>query len=67
MEAYMINIVTNQNFLSDTSDGIVIPVNTVGVPGAGLALSWAKQYPMQQGSIKPRAEIIALGLAIFSS
>lgn len=41
----MINIVTNQNFLSDTSDGIVIPVNTAGVPGAGLALSWAKQYP----------------------
>ena len=41
----MINIVTNQNILSDTSDGIVIPVNTAGVPGAGLALSWAKQYP----------------------
>jgi O-acetyl-ADP-ribose deacetylase (regulator of RNase III) len=45
MEAYMINIVTNQNFLSDTSDGIVIPVNTVGVAGAGLAVAWAKKHP----------------------
>lgn len=41
----MIEIVTNQSILSDPSDGIVIPVNTVGVPGAGLALAWAKQYP----------------------
>lgn len=41
----MINIVTNQNFLSDTSDGIVIPVNTVGVAGAGLAVEWAKKHP----------------------
>lgn len=35
----------DMNILTDPSDGIVIPVNTVGVPGAGLALAWAKKYP----------------------
>lgn len=35
----------DMDILADSSDGIVIPVNTVGVPGAGLALVWAKKYP----------------------
>lgn len=41
----MIEYIYDMDILTDSSDGIVIPVNTVGVPGAGLALAWAKKYP----------------------
>jgi len=33
------------NILRDTSHAIVIPVNTLGIAGAGLAKQWALQYP----------------------
>lgn len=33
------------NILNDPADAIVIPVNTVGVPGAGLAKAWAALDP----------------------
>jgi len=33
------------NILRDKSHAIVIPVNTQGIAGAGLAKQWALQYP----------------------
>ena len=33
------------DILNDTSQAIVIPINTVGVPGAGLAKAWAGKDP----------------------
>jgi O-acetyl-ADP-ribose deacetylase (regulator of RNase III) len=33
------------NILNEPADAIVIPVNTVGVPGAGLAKAWAALDP----------------------
>ena len=39
-------IYTDGDILIDTSQAIVIPVNTVGVPGAGLAKAWAKKDPV---------------------
>ena len=33
------------DILNDQSQAIVIPVNTVGVPGAGLAKAWARKDP----------------------
>ncbi len=33
------------NILRDKSSAIVIPVNTMGIAGAGLAKQWAIQYP----------------------
>ncbi|MBI1856354.1 MAG: macro domain-containing protein [Chloroflexi bacterium] len=33
------------NILRDKSHAIVIPVNTLGIAGAGLAKQWALQYP----------------------
>ena len=38
-------IYTQRDILLDLSQAIVIPVNTVGVPGAGLAKAWAKRDP----------------------
>jgi O-acetyl-ADP-ribose deacetylase (regulator of RNase III) len=38
-------IYTQGDILKDISQAIVIPVNTVGVPGAGLAQAWAKRDP----------------------
>jgi O-acetyl-ADP-ribose deacetylase (regulator of RNase III) len=35
----------NGNILRDNVDAIVVPVNTVGVMGKGLALQVAKRYP----------------------
>jgi O-acetyl-ADP-ribose deacetylase (regulator of RNase III) len=35
------------NLLRDKAQGLVIPVNTQGVPGAGLARQWAQQYKSQ--------------------
>lgn len=35
------------NILNDTSHAIVIPVNTLGIAGAGLAKQWAIRYPQQ--------------------
>lgn len=32
------------NILDDKSSGIVIPVNTEGIAGAGLAKQWAERY-----------------------
>ena len=40
-----ITYVTSGNILSDESKAIVIPVNTMGIAGAGLALQWKIQYP----------------------
>lgn len=33
------------NILNDTSRAIVIPVNTLGIAGAGLARQWALKHP----------------------
>jgi O-acetyl-ADP-ribose deacetylase (regulator of RNase III) len=33
------------DILSDESEAIVIPVNTLGIAGAGLARQWKIQYP----------------------
>ena len=38
-------IYTDGDILMDPAEAIVIPVNTVGVPGAGLAKAWAKKDP----------------------
>ncbi len=38
-------IYTDGDILTDPAEAIVIPVNTVGVPGAGLAKAWAKKDP----------------------
>ena len=38
-------IYTQGDILEDASQAIVIPVNTVGVPGAGLAKAWARKDP----------------------
>jgi O-acetyl-ADP-ribose deacetylase (regulator of RNase III) len=35
----------NRDILDAKEDGIVVPVNCRGVPGAGLALSWANRFP----------------------
>ena len=40
-----ITYVTSGNILSDESKAIVIPVNTMGIAGAGLARQWKIQYP----------------------
>ena len=37
--------VTSGNILHDESKAIVIPVNTMGIAGAGLARQWKIQYP----------------------
>ena len=39
-----IKLVTG-NILHDHAEAIVIPVNTLGIAGAGLARQWALQYP----------------------
>ena len=39
-----IKLVTG-NILRDHAEAIVIPVNTLGIAGAGLARQWALQYP----------------------
>ncbi len=36
------------NILNDKSHAIVIPVNTIGVAGAGLARQWAIRYPKEE-------------------
>lgn len=36
-----------QDILESGAGAIVIPVNTVGVAGKGLAMQWAKEYPEQ--------------------
>ena len=40
-----ITYVASGNILSDEFKAIVIPVNTMGIAGAGLARQWALQYP----------------------
>ena len=40
-----ITYVTSGNILTDKSEAIVIPVNTMGIAGAGLARQWKIQYP----------------------
>jgi O-acetyl-ADP-ribose deacetylase (regulator of RNase III) len=40
-----ITYVTSGNILTDESKAIVIPVNTMGIAGAGLARQWKIQYP----------------------
>jgi O-acetyl-ADP-ribose deacetylase (regulator of RNase III) len=41
----MVQIVNTGNILEDSAEAIVIPVNTVGVMGKGLALQAAKEWP----------------------
>ena len=38
-------IYNNSNILRDKAQAIVIPVNTIGIAGAGLAHQWARLYP----------------------
>ena len=49
-------IYTEGDILMDPSEAIVIPVNTVGVPGAGLAKAWAKKDPDAAGVYKALCE-----------
>ena len=42
-------IYTDGDILIDPAEAIVIPVNTMGVPGAGLAKAWAKKDPEAAG------------------
>ena len=42
-----VTYITSGNILHDQSKAIVIPVNTMGIAGAGLARQWALQYPDQ--------------------
>jgi hypothetical protein len=41
----MINYKFNQDIFESTADFIIIPVNTIGVMGAGLALSFKTRFP----------------------
>ena len=49
-------IYTDGDILMDPAEAIVIPVNTVGVPGAGLAKAWAKKDPDAAGVYKALCE-----------
>jgi len=49
-------IYTDGDILMDPAEAIVIPVNTVGVPGAGLAKAWAKKDPDAAGIYKALCE-----------
>ncbi len=40
-----ITYITSGSILTDESKAIVIPVNTMGIAGAGLARQWKIQYP----------------------
>ena len=40
-----VTYITSGNILHDQSKAIVIPVNTMGIAGAGLARQWKIQYP----------------------
>ncbi len=40
-----ITYITSGNILTDESKAIVIPINTMGIAGTGLALKWRIQYP----------------------
>jgi len=49
-------IYTDGDILMNPAEAIVIPVNTVGVPGAGLAKAWAKKDPAAAGIYKSLCE-----------
>ena len=49
-------IYTDGDILMDSAEAIVIPVNTVGVPGAGLAKAWAGKDPEAAGVYKALCE-----------
>lgn len=49
-------IYTDGDILMDPAEAIVIPINTVGVPGAGLAKAWAKKDPDAAGVYKALCE-----------
>ena len=49
-------IYTDGDILIDPAEAIVIPVNTMGVPGAGLAKAWAKKDPEAAGVYKALCE-----------
>lgn len=49
-------IYTDGDILRDPAEAIVIPVNTMGVPGAGLAKAWAKKDPDAAGIYKALCE-----------
>lgn len=42
-------VYSDGDILIDPAEAIVIPVNTMGVPGAGLAKAWAKKDPEAAG------------------
>jgi O-acetyl-ADP-ribose deacetylase (regulator of RNase III) len=48
------------NILQSMSDAVAIPVNTVGVPGAGLALEAASAYPSWRDNYKMACQQRAL-------
>ena len=43
---------TNSNILRAPQQAIVIPVNTLGIAGAGLAKQWAIRYPVEARAYK---------------
>jgi hypothetical protein len=47
-------IYTDGDILMDSAEANVIPVNTVGVPSAGLANAWAKKDPESAGVYNSR-------------
>lgn len=49
-------IYTEGDILTDPAEAIVIPVNTIGMPGAGLAKAWAKKDPESAGVYKSLCE-----------
>ena len=49
-------IYTDGDILIDPAEAIVIPVNTMGVPGAGLAKAWAKKDPEAAGVYRALCE-----------
>ena len=49
-------IYTDGDILMDPAEAIVIPVNTLGVPGAGLAKAWARKDPAAAGVYKSLCE-----------
>ena len=53
----MIEYKSDGDILNDPSDAIVIPVNCVGVMGAGLALAAAKKWPHTEYIYKRACEL----------
>jgi O-acetyl-ADP-ribose deacetylase (regulator of RNase III) len=61
----------NQDIFLSPASIIVIPVNTVGVPGKGLALQWARKYPglvpEYRAACQPASNHLEASRVMFSS